>query len=79
MEQFAVVVNVAAYPSPFKHRAIFAAFDTLAPGLRMMIVNDHDPRPLHYQFQAERDGEFGWTYLEEGPETWRVAIERVSE
>lgn len=35
---------------------------------------DHDPRPLYYQFAAERSGAFTWQDLEEGPETWRVEI-----
>lgn len=40
----------------------------------MELINDHNPKPLHYQFKAEREGFFYWDYLEEGPEVWRVAI-----
>lgn len=78
MENYAVVLNVPVFPAPYKHRAILSAFDNLAPGLTMMIVNDHDPRPLRYQFEAERAGEFEWRYLEEGPSAWRVAISRTA-
>jgi uncharacterized protein (DUF2249 family) len=42
----------------------------------MVIVNDHDPRPLKYQFAAERPDLFDWTYVAEGPEVWRVRIDR---
>ena len=42
-----------------------------------MLVNDHDPKPLYYQFAAEHEGEFSWGYLEEGPDVWRVRIGRV--
>lgn len=59
-----------------KHRVIFETFFALNSGEKMEIINDHDPRPLHYQLIAENDGEFGWEYLEEGPETWRVSIEK---
>jgi uncharacterized protein (DUF2249 family) len=45
-------------------------------GQGFVLVNDHDPKPLYYQFQAERTGEFTWEYQEEGPETWRVRIGR---
>jgi uncharacterized protein (DUF2249 family) len=38
------------------------------------LVNDHDPKPLYYQFMAERQGQVGLEYLEEGPEVWRVRI-----
>jgi uncharacterized protein (DUF2249 family) len=37
-------------------------------------VNDHDPFPLRYQFEATRTGQFSWDYLEAGPVVWRVAI-----
>lgn len=39
-----------------------------------MLVNDHDPKPLFYQFQAERTGEFTWEYELQGPKEWRVRI-----
>jgi len=39
-----------------------------------VLVNDHDPKPLYYQFRFEREGQFTWDYLEEGPEVWQVRI-----
>ena len=39
-------------------------------------VNDHDPKPLYYQFQAEHAGAFQWDYLEKGSDVWRVRIGR---
>ena len=59
-----------------KHPTIFRTFDALQPGEAMIIINDHDPRPLKYQFAAERPDAFEWTYLAEGPQTWRVQIAR---
>ena len=44
-----------------------------------MIINDHDPKPLYYEFQAERPGELEWEYLQEGPDVWRVRIAKVEE
>ena len=43
-------------------------------GEAFIVVNDHDPKPLDYQFSAERAGTFTWRYLEEVPEVWRVEI-----
>lgn len=57
-----------------RHPLIFRTFDQLAPEESFILVNDHDPKPLFYQFQAERPGAFSWEYLEQGPEVWRVAI-----
>jgi uncharacterized protein (DUF2249 family) len=67
-------VDAREYEPRDKHRVIFEKFDSLESGTFMELTNDHDPRPLQYQFQIERPGEFNWEYLEEGPEVWRVAI-----
>lgn len=59
-----------------RHESIFAAYEALAPGAGFVLVNDHDPKPLRYQFEAEHRGEFTWESLEAGPEAWRVRIGR---
>ena len=74
MIQFAAEVDARKYEPRDKHTVIFDTFNKLNPGEVMELTNDHDPRPLHYQFLAEYEGKFEWTYLEEGPEIWRVAI-----
>ncbi len=61
-----------------RHRLIFDSYEGLAPGQGFVLVNDHDPKPLYYQFEAEQPGQFTWTYLEEGPEVWRVRIGRAA-
>lgn len=64
---------------PFKrHTLIFETFEALKPGDAFVLVNDHDPKPLYYQFQAERQGQFSWNYLEQGPQVWRVRIGRAA-
>ena len=63
-------------PPREKHPTIFHTFDALQPGESFVLVNDHDPFPLRYQFEAERAGGFGWDYLEQGPQVWRVEISR---
>ncbi len=60
-----------------RHERIFATFHNLKPGGAFVLVNDHDPKPLYYQFQAEHAGQFSWDYLEQGPEVWRVRIGRI--
>lgn len=59
-----------------RHPLIFNIFDELAAGQHFILVNDHDPKPLFYQFSFERADQFTWQYLEEGPDVWRVAIGR---
>lgn len=73
----ASIVDVRDMPPRERHPRIFATFDGLASGGSFELVNDHDPRPLRYTFEAERAGSFTWTYLEQGPEVWRVRIAKV--
>ncbi|MGE5674818.1 MAG: DUF2249 domain-containing protein [Mycobacterium leprae] len=73
----AVVVDVRPIPPMHKHPTIFGAFDSLKSGESMILVNDHDPKPLYYHFSAEMAGQFQWDYLEQGPTTWRVQITKV--
>jgi uncharacterized protein (DUF2249 family) len=74
MSQFAAKIHAPDYEPRERHPVIFRLFDSLKPGEVMELTNDHDPRPLHYQFMMERPDQFTWEYLEEGPEIWRVAI-----
>lgn len=62
-----------------KHPAIFQRFDQLKKDEAFIIINDHDPLPLFYQFKAERPEQFEWKYIEEGPSTWRVSITKTME
>jgi uncharacterized protein (DUF2249 family) len=59
-----------------RHRVIFEKCDVLPKGDAFVLVNDHDPKPLYYQLEAERQGQFSWDYLEMGPKVWRVRIGR---
>lgn len=79
MSEFAATVHAPEYPPHQKHKVIFETFDHLAPGEAMLLVNDHDPAPLRYQFELERPGTFTWDYLERGPEMFRIKIGRVGE
>lgn len=77
MPENPVTVDVRGMPPWERHPRIFSTFDSLKPGDEMILVNDHDPKPLYYQFAAERKGIFEWSYLEEGPRDWRVEIKRI--
>lgn len=72
-------VDVRTVPPPQRHPMIFGTFNQLIPGEAMMLVNDHDPKPLFYQFQAELGDIFTWDYIERGPEVWQVRIGRTTE
>lgn len=61
-----------------RHARIFTLLGDLAPGASLELVNDHDPRPLYLQLQARHPGRFGWQYLQQGPDLWRVRIDKES-
>ncbi len=73
-----LVLDVRSEPPMRRHGLIFETFDALAVGSAFVLVNDHDPKPLYYQFAAEQAGSFSWDYLEEGPQVWRVRIARTA-
>jgi uncharacterized protein (DUF2249 family) len=77
MLEFVSSVDARDYAPRDKHRVILTTYTNLNSGEQMELVNDHDPRPLYYQFQAEFTGQFEWEYLESGPEVWRVAIKKL--
>jgi uncharacterized protein (DUF2249 family) len=67
-------LDVRVIPPREKHPTIHRTFDALQPGEQFVLVNDHNPKPLYYEFTAERPGQFTWSALEEGPTVWRIAI-----
>lgn len=74
----ATTIHVQQIPPHERHAHIFSTFEGLAVGQALQIVNDHDPRPLRYQFDDRKAGQFDWSYVESGPQTWRVNIKRTA-
>ena len=68
------IVDVRGVEPMKRHPLIFDTYEALQPGEKFELVNDHDPKPLYYQFQAEQTGKFTWDYKEQGPTVWRVEI-----
>lgn len=73
-----VELDIRAVDLRERHPLIFETFDNLSQGHQIKLVNDHDPKPLHYQFEMERQGKYGWKNLEQGPEKWVVVIRKVA-
>ena len=70
------ILDVRPMPPRQRHATIFQTWGSLPAGAAILLVNDHDPLPLYYQFACEHRGEFRWDYLEQGPEVWRVRIDK---
>src|SRR5579872_1278829 len=72
-------LDVRVLPPSKKHGTIHECLEQLASGETLRIVNDHDPRPLRYELDDAYPGAFVWTYLDCGPELWRVDISKKQE
>lgn len=70
------VIDVRIVPPFQRHPLIFGTIDALEPGETLVIVADHEPRPLHHQVTAHYADAVSWEYLEQGPAVWRVRIGR---
>jgi len=71
--------DVRDIPCKVKHAQIFQRWIELPVGAHFVLINDHDPVPLYYQFAAQFPGAFTWEYLLRGPDECRVKISRISE
>jgi uncharacterized protein (DUF2249 family) len=70
-------LDVRALPHSARHERIFGMVAQLVRGEAFVLANDHDPKPLRYQLEAQNPGQISWDYLEQGPELWRVQIGRI--
>lgn len=70
--------DVRSIPCRVKHGMIFDRWRELAVGDFFVLVNDHDPVPLYYQFAAIFPSAFTWEYEARGPEEFAVRITRLA-
>ncbi len=67
-------LDVRPLRKPEKHPAIFATYASLPVGGAFVLVNDHDPRHLREEFEADHPGSHGWEHLSREPGNWRIRI-----
>lgn len=71
-------LDVRQVRKPDKHPTIFAAFADLPVSGSFVLINNHDPKHLHEEFQADHAGSYGWEYVEKGPTVWRIRISKLT-
>ena len=71
------VMDVRSIPCSIKHGLIIRTWLELPVGDHFILLNDHDPVPLRYQFAAEWPGTFSWEHLVKNPEEVRVKITKL--
>lgn len=69
--------DIRPYPPTERHEMFYKAFADIKIGEAFEFINDHDPKPLYYQMEAESKEPFRWEYLEKGPDEWKVRVIKV--
>jgi uncharacterized protein (DUF2249 family) len=71
-------LDVRGMRKPEKHPAIFQAYAGLGVGESFVLVNDHDPRHLHDEFEVEYPGGYAWDYLARDRGAWQIRITKLA-
>ena len=71
-------LDVRRLPAREKHPTILRLLDELPVGGALRVVNDHDPVPLQTLLQRLGGDAFGWEYVQQGPDEWRVDIRKTA-
>jgi uncharacterized protein (DUF2249 family) len=69
-------LDVRAIPHAIRHATVFGAFDAIPSGGSLVLVAPHDPLPLLRQLSQRAGGQVHVTYLERGPQAWRLQLTR---
>jgi uncharacterized protein (DUF2249 family) len=71
------VMDVRPIPCSIKHGLIINQWMKTEVGDHFILLNDHDPVPLYYQFSALWPNAFTWEHLVKGPDEFRVRITKL--
>jgi uncharacterized protein (DUF2249 family) len=72
------VIDVREVNPRIRHTVIIQLFEKLDDLSALQLIADHDPRPLRFQLEAKHGNRCQWTYLEQGPDLWRVRLQHVT-
>jgi uncharacterized protein (DUF2249 family) len=71
------VIDVRDIEPRFRHQIIHRLVEHLAPDTALQLIVDHPPKPLRYQLELRFGDGCVWTYMDEGPDIWRVRISKA--
>ncbi|MDO5083666.1 DUF2249 domain-containing protein [Arachnia propionica] len=70
-------LDVRVIPHAIRHAAIHGVVNSLQTGAAFVLIAPHNPLPLLAEIQQGHGDAIRVTYLEEGPQSWRLKLERV--
>ncbi|MFN3865492.1 MAG: DUF2249 domain-containing protein [Demequina sp.] len=71
-------LDVRTIPRERRHATVIGQVTSLVAGEVMVIAAPHAPERLLAEIDADVSGDFSFEYLQRGPDTWRVAISRLT-
>lgn len=69
-------LELAAIPKAMRSGAVIGGLTSLKPAQQVVLVADHDPSPLLSALTRVAPQSFEISYLEQGPDRWRVEVTR---
>jgi uncharacterized protein (DUF2249 family) len=60
-----------------RHKKLLRIFKELPVGKSFVFINDHDPKPLYYEFRSVYGDVVDWEYLNRGGREWKVKVTRT--
>jgi uncharacterized protein (DUF2249 family) len=69
-------LDARVVPHAIRHATVFGALDAVPPGGGLVLIAPHDPLPLLGQIEKRAPGQFEVSYVERGPEAWRLQFVR---
>jgi uncharacterized protein (DUF2249 family) len=67
-------LDARAIPHAIRHATVFGALDQTDHGGGILLIAPHDPIPLLTQLERRSPGVFDVSYVERGPDTWRLSV-----
>jgi len=71
-----LTLDVRSLPLIERHPRIFALFGSLNNGQALVLISDHEPRPLRAEFDRKHPSHFKWRQRQLGDGRWEVRIVR---
>lgn len=69
-------LDATSIPHAIRHGSVIGAFSQVRPGSAMVLVAPHNPVPLLGQLQEINGPALEISYLQEGPDAWRIKLAR---
>lgn len=70
-------IDVRTIPRWLRHARVFATFDALLADQYLVLISDHEPRPLRSQFEERYGSRYSWTDRQLGDGRWEVRVRKV--